>query len=214
MKNPLKRYGPANRRPAQTRPNPPFRNRIWPQSPSKTAELATDPHARSPALAQLEAVLFLAAEPLSAEKLSEMLGLPDTVATRSLIQQLRSLYLEESSAFTLDSLAGGYQLRTQPEVTPWLLRLKRMPAYHRLPGTLLETLTVIAYKQPVTRADVEAIRGVACAEAIKLLMGKGLVRTAGRHQSLGRPQLYATTKRFLQYFGMNTIAELPKVLPQ
>jgi segregation and condensation protein B len=89
--------------------------------------------------------------------------------------------------------------------------LKRTGHELRLTPASLETLAVIAYKQPIMRAEVEKVRGVACSEIIRQLMEKGLVRGAGRHDSLGRPQLYGTTKRFLQAFGLNTLKDLPEV---
>jgi segregation and condensation protein B len=160
-------------------------------------------------VAQIEALLFQSNEPVPAARIAEALHLPpDRVAEA--IRELRSMYERDDSAFTLDRLAGGFQLRTGPETTPWLVRHKRTPNYHTLPANLLETLSIIAERQPVTRADIEAVRGVSCAEPVKVLLSMGLVRTAGRHASLGRPQLYATTKRFLQTFGMDSLAELPK----
>ncbi|MBY0460185.1 MAG: SMC-Scp complex subunit ScpB, partial [Gemmataceae bacterium] len=93
----------------------------------------------------------------------------------------------------------------------WLARLKRTGHELRLTPAALETLAVIAYKQPIMRAEVEQIRGVACSEVVRQLMEKGLVRVAGRHDSLGRPQLYGTTKKFLQAFGLNALDDLPEV---
>ena len=205
----LNRYGPAARRRFSDRPAgriPSFHKTLPPAR--KFAPLA-DPQTRSPLLAQLEAILFQASDPITLEKLAEALHQP-LESVSAAVRELQAMYRNDDSAFTLDPLASGYLLRTGPETTPWLVRLQRIPAYHAMPANLLETLTVIAHRQPVTRADIEAVRGVACAEAIKVLLSMGLIRTAGRHSSLGRPQLYATSKRFLQTFGMNSLAELPK----
>ena len=163
------------------------------------------------ALARLEAALFLADEPLPARKLADAAGLPDGHAARRLIERLRMLYADDNSSFQIEELGGGYQLLTRPAYHPWLLRLRRTGQDVRLTPAALETLAVIAYKQPITRADVDTLRGVACAELIRLLMEKGMVRVSGRHDSLGRPQLYGTSKRFLQAFGMNSLADLPEV---
>ncbi len=173
-----------------------------------------DPGTRPPRLALLEAALVLADEPLAARQLAAAVGVADG-DIRPLIDQLQALYEMDQTAFLIHELAGGFQLLTRPVYHPWLTRLRRSGHDLRLTPANLETLAVVAYKQPVTRADVEAVRGVAATEALRVLMEKGLVRPAGRQASLGRPQLYATTKTFLQAFGLNTLADLPAagVLP-
>ena len=196
---------PWTRRPGDARPHPLARRA---QLPPQVAP--ADPLARDPKLARLEAALFLADEPLAAKKLADAAGLADAAEARSLVAKLRTLYDADGTAFQVADLAGGYQLLTRPAFDPWLRRLRRPTADLRLTPTAMETLAVVAYKQPVTRAEVEAVRGVACADVLRVLMEKGLVRTAGRHDSLGRPQLYATTKKFLQAFGLNSPADLPR----
>src|SRR5262249_14408476 len=103
----------------------------------------------------------------------------------------------------------GYQLLTRAELHPWLARLRRGGGELKLTPALREALTIVAYRQPITRADVEGIRGVQSGEALRQLMEKGLVRLAGRDDSLGRPVLYATTKKFLQAFGLKGLRDLP-----
>jgi segregation and condensation protein B len=205
------RHGTATLRPATARPA----NRQLPhamrQRPEAAEPAATDPHARGPELARLEAVLLLADEPLAARRLAEAADLADAAEARALVEHLRELYDADGSAFQVEEIAGGYQLLTRPRFHPWLARLKRTGHELKLTPTVLETLAVIAYKQPITRADIEKVRGVACAEVVRQLMEKGLVRVAGRHDSLGRPQLYGTTKKFLQAFGLNAIKDLPEV---
>lgn len=180
-------------------------------APNRNDSAPPHPIGRDGPLARLEAALFLADEPLPARKLAEAAGLADGHEARRLIERLRRLLADDDSAFQIDELGGGYQLLTRAVFHPWLLRLRRTGQDVRLTPAALETLAVIAYKQPITRADVDALRGVACAELIRLLMEKGLVRVTGRHDSLGRPQLYGTTKRFLQAFGMHSLADLPEV---
>ena len=172
---------------------------------------ARDPHARDGKLARLEAALIIADEPLPARKLADVAGLADAAEARALVERLQRLYDSDGSAFQVEEIAGGYQLLTRPQYHPWLARLKRTGHELRLSPAALETLAVVAYKQPIMRAEVEKVRGVACGEVIRQLMEKGLVRVAGRHDSLGRPQLYGTTKRFLQAFGLNTLQDLPEV---
>jgi segregation and condensation protein B len=162
-------------------------------------------------MARLEAVLFVADEPLTARRLAEAAGLADAAEARRTVEQLRARYDADGTAFQIEELAGGYQLLTRPAFHPWLLRLRRTGHDLRLTAAGLETLAVIAYRQPITRADVEAVRGVQCHETIRMLMEKGLVRIAGRHKSLGRPQLYGTTRKFLQAFGLNSLKDLPEV---
>jgi segregation and condensation protein B len=110
----------------------------------------------------------------------------------------------------VEELAGGFQLLTRPKFAPWLRRLGRVPAETRLSAPAMETLAVVAYRQPVLRADVEAIRGVNCGEILRQLMERDLVRIGGRSAELGRPYLYATTRRFLQVFGLRDPADLPR----
>lgn len=204
------RYGSATHRPFTRRPgNVPrphaLRFRIEPD-----AEANTDPLGREPDLARLEAVLMMADEPLPARRLAEAAG-AETSRIRELIARLKTLLDADGSAFQIEEIAGGFQLLSRPVFHPWLTRLKRTGHELRLTPAAMETLAVIAYKQPVMRAEVEAVRGVACGELIRHLMEKGLVRIAGRHDSLGRPQLYGTTKKFLQSFGLNALKDLPEV---
>jgi segregation and condensation protein B len=178
-----------------------------------TAELQPaprDPLARDAALARLEAVLFLAREPLTSRKLSQYANLADGTQARTLIRRLNQLYDAAGRAFRVEQVAGGYQLLTRRKLSPWLRRLAHVPAETRLSAPALETLAVIAYRQPVARAEIEAIRGVNCGEIVRQLMERDLVRISGRSDELGRPYLYSTTKRFLQLFGLVDLEELPR----
>lgn len=164
---------------------------------------------RTREVAQVEAALFLADEPLPARKLAALAGLEDAGAARRVVGRLRELYEKGESAFQVEELAGGYQLLTRAEFHPWLVLLRKHAPEIQLSTAARETLSIVAYRQPITRADIEAIRGVGSAEILKLLMEKGLVRLAGREDSLGRPALYETTKKFLQVFGLKSLKELP-----
>jgi segregation and condensation protein B len=161
-------------------------------------------------LARLEAILFLAREPLNTRKLSRYANLADGTRARTLIRQLNERYDACGRAMRVAQVAGGYQLLTRAKLAPWLRRLAHVPAETRLSAPALETLAVIAYRQPVPRADIEAIRGVNCGEILRQLMDRDLVRIGSRSEELGRPYLYATTKRFLELFGLNQIDELPR----
>jgi segregation and condensation protein B len=176
---------------------------------SKAAE-PDDPLARSPQLALLEAVLLMADEPLTARRLAQAAGLSDAGEVRKLLRRLQDLYDAGESAFQVEELAGGYQLLTRPAFFPWLARWRRGNAELRLSPAARETLAVVAYRQPITRADIETVRGVGCGEVLRQLMEKNLVRIAGRDDSLGRPVLYGTTRKFLQVFGLKTLKDLPR----
>lgn len=203
--------GPASRRPYTVRPGNRPQTATARFAPNANDSVPVHPLGRDGPLARLEAALFLADEPLPARRLADAAGLADGHEARRLIERLRRLLADDNSAFQIDELGGGYQLLTRPAFHPWLLRLRRTGQDVRLTPAALETLAVVAYKQPITRADVDALRGVGCGEVIRLLMEKGLVRVCGRHDSLGRPQLYGTTRRFLQAFGMQSLADLPEV---
>ena len=205
------RHGAATARPYSARPANATLSLALRLRAEPAEAPALDPQARDAKLARLEAALLLADEPLPARRLADVAALADAAEARSLVERLKSLYDVDGSAYQVEELAGGYQLLTRPRYHPWLTRLKRTGHELRLTPAALETLAVIAYKQPIMRAEVEKVRGVACGEMVRHLMEKGLVRVAGRHDSLGRPQLYGTTKRFLQVFGLNTLKDLPEV---
>ncbi|MHC4925057.1 MAG: SMC-Scp complex subunit ScpB, partial [Planctomycetota bacterium] len=157
----------------------------------------------------LEALLFSSSEPLSTERLKEAAGPDDGRETRSLLDSMRQSYDEQGRAFTLEEIAGGWQLLTRPVYAPHLARLKKRPDKARLSSAALETLAVIAYRQPVLRTDVERIRGVACGDMIRSLMERDLVKVSGRAEEPGNPLLYGTTSRFLAEFGLRNLKDLP-----
>jgi segregation and condensation protein B len=166
--------------------------------------------ARDSNLALVEAALFAADEPLSTRLLATAAGLRDVAEVRHLIRKLQSFYDRDSTAFQVEERAGGFQLLSRPEYHAWLTRLQHTSNELRLSAAARETLAIVAYRQPIMRADIEAVRGVQCGEMLRLLMEKGLVRIAGRHDSLGRPVLYGTTKKFLQVFGLKNLRDLPQ----
>ncbi len=166
--------------------------------------------ARDIRLALIEAALLAADEPLSLRRLGAAAGVADGSEVRQLVRRLQALYEQDGTAFQVEELAGGFQILTRPEYHPWLARLRRAGNEMRLSAAARETLAIVAYRQPIMRADVESIRGVQSADMLHQLMEKGLVRIAGRDESLGRPVLYGTTKKFLQVFGLRTLRDLPQ----
>jgi segregation and condensation protein B len=180
--------------------------------PVETDETAGEGElARDGRLAQVEAVLLAADEPLTARRLAVAAGLADAAEARRLLTRLRDLYDRDGTAFQVEEVAGGYQLLTRPQFHPWLARLRRAASSPQLSGPARETLAIIAYRQPITRADIEAIRGVGCTDVLGQLMDRNLIHIAGRDDSLGRPILYGTTKKFLQLFGLKSLRDLPAV---
>jgi segregation and condensation protein B len=158
----------------------------------------------------VEALLFASDAPLEAERIREVLDLETVDAAHDLVAALTARYDEHARGLSIMEVAGGYRMVTRPELAPWLVRLARARTRVRLSRPALETLAIVAYKQPILRADIEAIRGVACGETVRSLMEKHLVKIAGRAEEPGRPILYGTTKRFLELFGLNSLKDLPQ----
>ncbi|MFM1830408.1 MAG: segregation and condensation protein [Planctomycetota bacterium] len=176
------------------------------------------PCADLPLTARVEAVLLTNDRPVPEPRLVEMLGLKaggkqrDSAAAqvREAVDRLNADYQAQGRAFRVQRLAGGWQLLTLPEFGPLLARVRGLRAQGRLTPAALETLAIIAYRQPILRAELEAIRGVACGEVLKTLLERRLVRITGRAEELGRPMLYGTTTEFLKVFGLARIEDLPK----
>ena len=166
-----------------------------------------DPMARK---RRLEAVLFMARNPLSSRKLSQFAGLEDGTQARTMVSELNKSYDEKGRAFQIKRVAGGYQILTRPQFSKWLRQLEHIPRPKRLSRPAMETLAFVAYRQPIIKADIEAIRGVACGEMLRQLLEQGYVRIHGRSEELGRPYLYATTRDFLQEFGLKNPDDLPQ----
>lgn len=157
----------------------------------------------------IEALLFASDTPLSVGRLAELAGGCTPTHVRKTIAALNEKYAAVGLAFRIESIARGYQMMTLPCYQPWLARLNKQRARTRLSAAALETLSIVAYKQPIIRADIEAIRGVACGEVLNRLREMGLVRIVGRAEVVGRPLLYGTTKKFLDVFGLADLDDLP-----
>jgi segregation and condensation protein B len=177
-------------------------------SPGNATDRAEDPHA---ALHRqvIESLLFSSDTALSAARLADLVESCTPASVRRHIAALNDKYERAGLSFRIEAIARGYQMMTLPSLRSWVARLEQHRRETRLSAAALETLSVIAYKQPVIRADVEAIRGVACGEVISRLREMGLVRVLGRAEIVGRPLLYGTTKRFLDTFGLADLDDLP-----
>lgn len=159
----------------------------------------------------LEAVLFLSPQGIAGRKACKLAGLADATEVRTLIRQINQIYDGQGKPYRIEEVAGGYAILTRPQFAPWLRKLSYVPGEMRLGQSSMETLAIVAYRQPVTRADIEAIRGVGCSEILKQLMEMDLVRISSRSEDLGRPYLYGTTQRFLQMFGLRSADRLPRI---
>ena len=158
--------------------------------------------------AALEAILFAMGEPVDTASLAEAIE-RDTNETEALLQTLRERYEAEDCGIQLLSLDGSWQLSTKKEYYEQLIRIARHPKKPALTDVMMETLSIIAYKQPVTRSEIEKIRGVSCEFAVNRLMEYELIQELGRLQVPGRPILLGTTDKFLRYFGLDSTEDLP-----
>lgn len=156
----------------------------------------------------IESLLFVADEPLTIERLKQIISGAETKALRAALEELTVDYETRLGGFYLNQVAGGYQIRTRPEYMEWIKRLLQ-PKPQRLSKAALETLAIIAYKQPVIRSDIEQLRGVDCGGVLRVLLERKFIRVLGRKEIPGRPLIYATTKRFLEVFGLKNLKDLP-----
>ncbi len=159
----------------------------------------------------VEAILFATDTPLSAAKITEILGQQTPREVRTFIDALNTQYQQEGRSFRIEEIAGGYQMLTLPAYNDYLSKLFSFRQESKLSPAALETLAIVAYKQPVLRADIEAVRGVQCGEILNRLRELNLIRIVGRAEDVGRPILYGTTKKFLETFGLSSLDDLPKV---
>lgn len=160
---------------------------------------------------RVEAALLTIDRPITPGKLAEALGVAGTKALSDAVDTLNQTYEQTGRSFRIEKVAGGWQLLTLPQFADVLAALHRSRQDNTLSPAALETLAIVAYKQPIMRADIETIRGVACGEMLRALMDRHLVKIVGRAEELGRPMLYGTTKQFLEVFGLSDIKDLPKV---
>jgi segregation and condensation protein B len=159
----------------------------------------------------VEAILFASDAPLPLSKIVSILGVGSARDARNHIKSLNERYAQTGAAFRIEQIASGYQMLTLPTYNTWIRRLKQTNKDNKLSQAAMETLAVVAYKQPVVRADIEAIRGVAAGEMLNRLRELGLIKIVGRAEDVGRPMLYGTTKRFLEVFGLSGLEDLPEV---
>jgi len=158
-----------------------------------------------------EALLFASDVPLEAERIRDVLDLENVAAARELVQELIARYEAEPRGLAIVEVGGGYRMVTRPELAPWLVRLARARTRVRLSRPALETLAIIAYKQPVSKPELDAVRGVNSDAVLENLLERRLIRIGGRKEAPGRPFLYETTREFMVAFGLRDLNDLPKI---
>jgi segregation and condensation protein B len=159
----------------------------------------------------LEALIFISVEPLTLDRIKEVLADTPEEELRRALDELAQEYGRPGRGIRLLSAAGGYLFSTKSECDPWVRRLLQIERKSKLSRAAVETLAVIAYHQPATQAEIQAIRGVDSSYTVHTLLEKKLVKISGRKKAPGSPLLYKTTDRFLTYFGLNDLSELPSV---
>jgi len=159
----------------------------------------------------IEALLFSSDKPLMLEQVRAVLENFDSSEIRAIIEQLGAEYEKTNRGMRIVEVAGGFQMVSAPALAPFLRKLYKQRNAERLSRSALETLAIIAYKQPVTRLEIESLRNVNIDGVMKSLLDKGLIRVAGRKNSPGRPKVFATTRQFLEHFGLKSLEELPKM---
>jgi len=159
----------------------------------------------------VEALLFASDVPLEPERIREVLDLENGAAARELVAELMARYEAEPRGLSIVEVGGGYRMVTRPELAPWLVRLARARSRVRLSRPALESLAIIAYKQPVSKPELDAVRGVNSDAVIENLLERRLIRIAGRKEAPGRPFLYETTREFMVAFGLRDLNDLPKI---
>jgi len=160
---------------------------------------------------KVEALLFASDEPLTPAKIKELTGAASNGEIRQAIETISDFYRETERSYQIAELAGGYQLVTLPEYSEVIKSLYKNRRKSRLSNAALETLAIIAYKQPVSRAQIEAVRGVNSGGVLSTLSERELIRVSGRGESIGKPFLYSTTRKFLEYLGLKSYSDLPSI---
>lgn len=160
---------------------------------------------------RVEAALLTLDRPMTSARLAEALGVDATGPVNDAIEQLNGVYEQSGRSFRIEQVAGGWQIMTLAKFADVLAALHKTRGATKLTPAALETLAIVAYKQPIIRAEIEAIRGVSSGEILRGLMDRHLVKIVGRAEEIGRPMLYGTTKTFLEVFGLGSLKDLPNV---
>ncbi|HMK59587.1 MAG TPA: SMC-Scp complex subunit ScpB [Dissulfurispiraceae bacterium] len=174
------------------------------------SDIETGPTEQNRNKAIIEALLFASGEPLTIAAIAKATSLAEQ-SIKDLLRELTNDYRERSSGIVIAEIANGYEMATDPELAAWIRRMKNINVTSKLSQPSIETLSIIAYKQPITKVEVDQLRGVNSDAAVKSLLDKRLIKIVGKKESPGRPFLYATTNEFLQYFGLKNLTDLPAI---
>jgi len=174
------------------------------------SDIETGPAEQNRNKAIIEALLFANGEPLTIAAIAKATSLAEH-SIKDLLRELTNDYRERSSGIVIAEIANGYEMATDPELAAWIRRMKNINVTSKLSQPSIETLSIIAYKQPITKVEVDQLRGVNSDAAVKSLLDKRLIKIVGKKESPGRPFLYATTNEFLQYFGLKNLTDLPAI---
>lgn len=159
----------------------------------------------------IEAILFVSDKPVTLTEIKDVIEEADLELIKQALYSLKEEYESLNKGLRINEVAGGFRIATDASLAMWLNRLYKSRFTEKLTKPSLETLSIIAYKQPITRLEIEQIRGVNVDGVIKTLLERQLIRIVGRKEAIGRPLLYGTTSQFLEYFGLNSLSELPRL---
>ncbi len=159
----------------------------------------------------VEAILFTASKPMTAAELKRVLKGCGAPKIEEFVRELQSEYEREGRSFRIHGVAGGFEISTEPKYAPWILKLELQKKAKQATQSALETLAILAYKQPMARAEIEDLRGVDVSGVMSTLLERNLIKMVGRKEVPGRPFLYGTTDKFLEHFGLKSLAELPDI---
>ncbi|MCG8430203.1 MAG: SMC-Scp complex subunit ScpB [Candidatus Omnitrophica bacterium] len=165
----------------------------------------------NPLRSVIEALLFASDKPVTAEQMRKVLDNAEGAPVKQAVEELRMSYARENRGIAIIEVAGGFQMVTAPQYSPFLQKLFRERHPDKLSRSAMETLAIIAYKQPLTRQEIQLLRNVNVDGVIRTLVDRSLVRITGRKQVPGRPHVYGTTRQFLEYFGLKSLRDLPKL---
>ncbi len=183
-----------------------LQDRVQPEEAAQQDDAILDAQRK----AILEAMLFVAGEAVSVSVLAKTADIPEKQVIE-LLRKLADEYLQRGAGLVIRQIEDSFQIVTNPELGHWIKRFRNMNVSTKLSQPALETLAIVAYKQPVTRVEIDQLRGVNSDGAMKTLLEKRLIKIVGKKEAPGRPFLYATTKDFLQYFGLSSLSELPSI---
>ncbi len=179
------------------------------EAPLEEADTATDSLDEQELKGIIESLLYVSQEPLTVEKVTSVLAGPPKVVVNNAMRALQQDYDQDGRGLHIVEVAGGFSMVTRPDCAPWITRLQKVKASAKVSRSALETLAIIAYKQPMVRADIEQIRGVETSGVLRTLLDQKLIRMVGRKDSPGRPIMYGTSKVFLERFGLRDLRDLP-----